>query len=133
MFRCDVPALEERERVTTRPSYIESTYAPDESTYAPAGTKVKAGAVQGYTKFFGVGAIYALSPCSQEACLKAVEEIQPRPVMSIELPPDKSKALAAAEADDVQVEVCPHTGIESDNCLCPRCTGQDEGEQDDNF
>lgn len=91
MLRLDVPPLEERERVTKRPGYIGGQHIP-------AGTTVKEGAVQGYTKLFGVGAIYSMTPCTKEACLAAVEEIQPRPMTPIALPPEK--ALAAAAADE---------------------------------
>jgi len=90
MFRIDVPALKERERLTKRPGYIEGTYAP-------AGTLIKEGEVQGYTKLFGVGAIYALTPCTQETAIKAVEEMQPRPMMILSIPtqPTTEKALSA--------------------------------------
>ena len=73
MFRLDVPALEERERVAKRSGY-------NGGEYYPAGATIKEGATQPYTKLFGVGAIYAITPCTQEAALAAVEEIQPRPL-----------------------------------------------------
>ncbi len=82
MLRLDVPPLAERERVTKLPVYVGDEYCP-------AGTTVKEGAVQGYTKIFGVGAIYAMTPCTKEACLAAVEEIQPRPMTPISIPSDK--------------------------------------------
>lgn len=93
MFRIDVPALEERERVTNRPEYVKKQYVP-------AGTKVTEGPVQGYTKIFGAGAIYAMTPCTQEAATKAVEEIQERPVMAITLP--EAKALAAPAEQPIE-------------------------------
>lgn len=82
MVRLDVPALDERERVTKRPGYVNGSYCV-------AGATVKEGAVQGYTKFFGVGAIYSMTPCTREACLEAVEEIQPREVMLVSVPEQK--------------------------------------------
>lgn len=118
MFRIDVPALEERERAMTRPGYVGNTYAP-------AGTKVKAEAVQGYTKLFGVGAIYAMTPCSQEAALKAVEEIQPRPMMIVELP----KAIAAiAGAVDRTCLTCGRTPEEGHT---EDCTAESDEDEDD--
>ncbi len=90
MFRIDVPALEERERVTKGPEYVGRQYVP-------AGTKVQEGAVQGYTKLFGVGAIYGMTPCTQEAAIKAVEGMQERPVMAVALPEAKAIAAAAEE------------------------------------
>lgn len=98
MLRIDVPPLEERERETKRGGYDA------EGRYIPPGTKVKEGAVQGYTKLFGVGAIYAMTPCTREACLAAVEQIQPRPMTPIALPENRALAAAAnpdLESDDV--------------------------------
>jgi hypothetical protein len=89
MFRLDVPALEARERTTKRPAYVDAGYAP-------AGSVIKEGPVQGYTKLFGVAAIYAMTPCSKEAALKAVEEIQPRPLMEVQIPTEATKQLAGA-------------------------------------
>lgn len=83
LFRIDVPALEERERVTKRPGYVGDRYLP-------AGSTVKEGAVDGYTKLIGAGSIYAITPCTKEAALKAVEDAQPRPLMSVALPPEKA-------------------------------------------
>jgi hypothetical protein len=92
LFRIDVPALEERERVTTRPGYGGG------GQYLPAGTTVKEGAVAGYSKLVGSGSIYTITPCTKEAALAAVEEMQPRPLMSVALPPDR--ALAEGDASD---------------------------------
>ena len=85
LFRVDVPALEERERVTKAPGYIQ------ERGYCPAGTTVKEGAMPGYTKLIGAGSIYTLTPCSQEAaakflrfgwpkcCNETMELVRPKP------------------------------------------------------
>lgn len=80
LFRIDVPALDERERETKRPGYING------HGYCPAATKVKEGAVDGYTKLVGSGSIYTITPCTKEAALKALEEAQPRPLMEVTLP-----------------------------------------------
>jgi hypothetical protein len=89
LFRVDVPALEERERVTKRPGYAGDRYCP-------AGTTVKEGAVAGYSKLIGSGSIYSISPCTKDAALAAVEELQARPLMSLSMPPES--ALPAADA-----------------------------------
>jgi len=83
LFRIDVPALDERERVTKAPGYVDHRYCP-------AGTTVKEGAVEGYTKLVGSGSIYTITPCTKEAALKAVEQAQPRPLMSVALPPERA-------------------------------------------
>lgn len=81
LFRIDVPALDERERVTKRPEYC----GPNGS-YVPPGSTVKEGAVAGYTKLVGSGSIYTITPCTKEAALSAVEEMQSRPLMQVTLP-----------------------------------------------
>lgn len=80
LFRVDVPALEARERTTKAPGYISGR------GYCPAGTVVREGAIEGYTKLIGSGSIYTLTPCTKAAALKAVEETQPRPLMEVRLP-----------------------------------------------
>ena len=37
-------------------------------------------AQEGFTKFYGAGAIYALTPCSEETMLAAVSGLQQRPI-----------------------------------------------------
>ena len=81
MFRIDVPALEARERVTKAPGYVGGRYVP-------AGSKVLEGPVLGYTKLFGVGAVFGITPCTPEAARQVVEEIQPRPLMAVDVPPE---------------------------------------------
>lgn len=93
LFRIDVPALEERERTTKRPGYVGDDYVP-------AGTLVKEGAVAGYTKLVGAGSIYTITPCTKDAALAAVEEIQRRPLMQVTPPPLDARALPAAPDDD---------------------------------
>lgn len=94
LFRIDVPALEERDRETKGPEWIADKYVP-------AGTKVREGAVAGYTKLIGAGSIYAITPCSKDAALKAVERAQPRPLIVVALPPEaEARALPPAESKD---------------------------------
>src|SRR5271166_5407811 len=96
MFRCDVPPLEERERVTRGGCYVAS--AEDSRQWVPPGSTVKQAATVGYSKVFGPGAIYCMTPCDQEAALLAVEELQPRGLMLVSLP--KEKALGAGVTVD---------------------------------
>jgi hypothetical protein len=103
LFRIDVPALDERERVTTRPEYGRNAHGSySGATYLPPGSTVKEGAVPGYTKLIGAGSIYAITPCTKEAALAAVEEMQARPLMSASLPPER--ALSAGEPVDADVD-----------------------------
>jgi hypothetical protein len=84
LFRIDVPALEARERVMNKPGYV------DGRGYVPVGTSVLEGAVDAYTKLIGAGSIYAITPCTKEAALAAVEDMQARPLMSVQLPPGRA-------------------------------------------
>lgn len=93
LFRIDVPALGERERVTKHPEY-----SGFHGGYVPPGSTVQEGAVAGYTKLIGSGSIYAISPCTQAAALAAVEEAQRRPLMQITLP--EGRALMPPDRDD---------------------------------
>jgi hypothetical protein len=115
LFRIDVPALEERERVTKRPGYVGDRYCP-------VGTTVKEGAVEGYTKLIGAGSIYAITPCTKDAALKAVEEMQARPLMSLQLPPE---AALPPAAEQVMCGACF-----SDPCECDEDDPEDDGDDD---
>lgn len=100
LFRVDVPPLAERERLAKHYEYDR------EDKSIPPGSTVKEDAVQGYTKYFGPGAIYALTPCTQEACEKAVAATQTRPVSIVKLA--EERALTApidADVDDVEDDV----------------------------
>ena len=104
LFRIDVPALDARERETKRPEYLNGDYIPP-------GAKVSEGAVDGYTKLVGSGSIYTITPCTKEAALAAVEDMQRRPLMSVTLPPTAKALLPPRddaydndEYDDVEEE-----------------------------
>jgi len=91
----DVPPLAERERVTKHYGY------DDAGTSVPPGSTVKEAAVQGYTKYFGPGAIYAMTPCTQEAAEEAVAGMQPRKVSVVSLAPDAAvRGLPPRDIDD---------------------------------
>jgi hypothetical protein len=91
MFRIDVPPLEERERITRSYEWIDDRNVPPGST-------VKEAAVPGYTKLFGVGAIYGITPCTQDAAVKAVAAMQPRKLQLISL--GQERALGKAPTDE---------------------------------
>lgn len=94
LFRVDVPPLEERERLTKHYGY------DDAGNSIPPGSTVKEAAVQGYTKYFGPGAIYAMTPCSREVAEEAVAAMQTRKVSIITRAPEPRPALARAHDDD---------------------------------
>jgi hypothetical protein len=86
LFRVDVPEQPARERVTLRSGYVDGEWVE-------AGTTIAEGATSGYSKLIGAGSIYAITPCSEEAARRAVDEIQPRALKVVSLP-----AIAALSA-----------------------------------
>lgn len=93
LFRVDVPPLTERERLLKHYEYVDGKSVPPGST-------VKEAAVQGYTKFFGPGAIYAMTPCAQDAAEKAVAAMQTRKVSVVKLAEDRALVGAVESEDD---------------------------------
>jgi hypothetical protein len=116
MFRCDIPPLPERESVTKGGCYVEGPNFKNQ--FAPPGSTVKQPATEAYSKLFGVGAIYSMTPCDEKACLAAVAELQPRPLMLVKLP--KGKVLAASsEYDETEIRTpCPMCGLPEYQCQC---------------
>ena len=91
LFRVDVPALPEREAVLRYGSYDAA------NQYMPVGSKVRKGATQAYSKLIGAASIFAITPCTEQAALAAVEEIQARPLTLIDLPPTTGTGDALGE------------------------------------
>lgn len=84
LFRVDVPPLAERERTAKHYEYDAAGQS------IPPGSTVKEDAVQGYTKYFGPGAIYAMTPCTQEAAEKAVAGMQTRRISVVKLADERA-------------------------------------------
>ena len=90
-----------------------------EPRWAPAGSTVIEVASPGYTKFFGVPALFSLTPCDEVAALRAVEELQPRALMLVSLPAGKALAAAAPSFDNpFGVDVCEDCRKPIDLCSC---------------
>jgi hypothetical protein len=100
MFQLDVPALEEREIVTTRPQWIGDTMCA-------AGTRYTKSAVAGRTRLISPGAVYALNPCSKEAALAVLEDLAPREIKIVELA--KKQQIAGTAPDPEEDEEEDHT------------------------
>lgn len=83
-FHLQVPAVDENEHVTDAPSYVGGHYAP-------AGTRVRHGALQSYAKLLAIGGIAAITPCTKEVALATLRELQPPPVIQITLPNGATK------------------------------------------
>lgn len=92
LFRVDVPPLPERERVL---KHYEYDVEGSRTGSVPAGSTVKEAAIPGYTKLFGPGAIYAITPCTQDAAEKALAAMQPRKLTLVKLA--EERALESGE------------------------------------
>lgn len=112
LFRVDVPPLSERERVTKSYEYVKGHSVPPGST-------VKESAVQGYTKFFGPGAIYAMTPCTQEAAEKAVASMQPRECSVVKLGEERalSSAYVSDEGDETEDDFDDDRDLDQDELV----------------
>jgi len=119
MFRVDVPPLDERERITKHFEYVDGVSVPPGST-------VKENAVPGYTKLFGVGAIYGLTPCTQEAAVLAVAGMQARRLQVVSLAPERG--LAADRFDDARLA---DEADQDDEVLIDEDTDDDEDGTDE--
>lgn len=86
LFRVDTPSLPEREFTLESPEYIANTWTP-------AGSKVKRPASPAKTRMIGPGAIYAITPCTEETAMKAIEEFTRRPLILLELAKDARPLL----------------------------------------
>lgn len=68
---------------------------------------------EAFTKFYGNGAIYSMTPCSEEAALLALKHIMPEPV-SVWMP--ELKQIPGADAG--ACEKCPDCHWPIDKCVC---------------
>ena len=95
MFRVDVPPLPERERVLERPTYVNG------AGYCGAGTKIGEPPIEGFTRLLGVGAIYAINPCSELTVMRMVEELSGgRNIKVLELVADKPQLTSGIDEQE---------------------------------
>ena len=97
LFRCDTPELPEREFVLERPEYIYDDR--DIARMRPAGSKVKRPGSPAKTRLIGPGAIYSITPCTEETARRAIEQFARRPLILLELPKEEQRALPATTSD----------------------------------
>jgi hypothetical protein len=96
LFRVDTPELVEREFTLETPEYVDGKWTP-------AGAKVKRPPSPAKTRLIGPGAVYAITPCSEETALKAIENFSRRPLILLELPTTPAKELLPGESIAVAV------------------------------
>lgn len=98
LFRIDVPGLPEREFTLSRPEYASHNGNPSE--WCPWGTKVKRMASPARSCLVAPGSLYSINPCSEEAARAAIERSIERPLIVLELPPDKKPLEIGIKPDD---------------------------------
>jgi hypothetical protein len=98
LFRVEVPPLAACERIA---KHYE--YAADGKSIPP-GSTVQEDAVQGYSKLFGAGAIYGITPCTQEAAEKAIAAMATRKLTVVKLAPERaiSASFVSDEGDETE-------------------------------
>lgn len=102
LFRVDSPEIPEREFELKRPEYIGYKVIP-------AGSKVKRPAIPAKSRLVAPGALYALTPCTEETALKAIEELKERPLILLEI---KQRALPAGIDEEI-IDGCHCEGEEA--------------------
>lgn len=103
LFRVDVPELLVPEVRESGHEYLEGKYRNVERVLP----EHKRG---GYTRFFGVGAIYAINPVTEETARAAVIGIEPLPVRPRLFPIEKALPAPPTEATEYP---------EAENNCCP--------------
>lgn len=102
LFRVDTPMLPEREYILRRPEYAKD--ASGNERFAPVGSKVHRRAVPAKSRLVGVPSIYAITPCTEETALRAMEELIKPPLLLLEMPATCSPAFLPIPDDDHDVD-----------------------------
>jgi len=95
LFRIDQPEIPADERTSDRDGYLNGRHVPK-------GTIIKRGAIAPASVLVGAGSIYRITPCTEAAALKAIEQSVCRPLIPVGLP--DLPALVEPEDDDVEVD-----------------------------
>ena len=110
LFQVDTPALPEREFILESPEYVEGKWAA-------SGSKVKRPPSPAKTRLVGPGAIYSMTPCTEETAMKAIESFTRRPLVLLELVKDQAQLPGEIESDE---RVCNDCGEVIEECSCER-------------
>ena len=104
LFRCDTPELVEREFTLEAAEYVDGKWTP-------AGSKVKRPPSPAKSRLIGPGAVYAITPCTEETALQAIENFSRRPLILLELAkgappllPGESLSIGMEEVEEDEVE-----------------------------
>jgi len=110
LFRVDTPELPEREFQTKQPGYVDGKWAP-------AGATVRRPLSPPQTKLVGPGSIYAITPCTEETAMKAIENMMSRPLILLSIP-DTAKPLLPGEVGQDICDDCGRPIDDNGDCMC---------------
>lgn len=79
LFRIDQPEIPADERTSERDGYLHGRMVPK-------GTVIRRGAIPPASVLVGAGSIYRITPCTEAAALKAIEQSITRPLIPVGLP-----------------------------------------------
>jgi hypothetical protein len=96
MFRVDTPEVPERDFELKRPEYVNDATS---CRYVPAGSTVRRPALPAKTRLVSPGSLYAITPCTEETAMKAIEEMVPRSLILLKINA-AAVALLPGEQDD---------------------------------
>ena len=105
LFQADVPELPQRDYVLDEPQYVAGTWTA-------AGSTVRREESPARTRMLGPGAIYALTPCTEEAARIAIERLYVREIVVFSA--GKPTALPPGDAPPL----CDDCGNLLDECQC---------------
>lgn len=96
LFRIDQPEIPADERTSDRDGYLNGRIIPKR-------TVIKRGAIPPASVLVGAGSIYRITPCTEAAALKAIEQSVTRPLIPVGLP--DIPALPEPEEDEDELEI----------------------------
>ena len=82
LFQIDVPELPEREILSQTAQWVEHE---GRTILAPEGSKMKRPGSPARTRLVGPGAVYSMTPCTEETARMAIERAIPRALVLLEL------------------------------------------------
>jgi hypothetical protein len=82
LFQIDVPELPEREILSQVAQWVEHE---GRTILAPEGSKMKRPGSPARTRLVGPGAVYSMTPCTEETARIAIERAIPRALVLLEL------------------------------------------------
>jgi hypothetical protein len=93
LLRVDVPALSEKREPYTDYETVDGLYQRVMKERVLPGT-------QAFTKFIGIGSIYAMTPCTEAAAVAAAARLRHAPVSVVDIPERIALPVAEVPADD---------------------------------